>query len=208
MSYNYRSGDDDNDFTNPYQREWGPSQRQHRVWSQFRIRLPEDTGFSNPILKSLAAATYENTNLNFNFRAETGRLYSITTGRDLNGDQSSRDRPAGFSRNSEVGPGSWNLDMTFTKEFRLFTGTPQAPQDNFIPPQRGGGDFGRGGGDFGRGGGNDSDDPRVRFQVRVNNLLNHSQPRAYGGVLSSPFFGQPTGYTGGRTVTLGLRFDF
>jgi hypothetical protein len=27
-------------------------------------------------------------------------------------------------------------------------------------------------------------------------------------VLSSPFFGLPTGYTGGRTVTMGLRFDF
>jgi hypothetical protein len=42
----------------------------------------------------------------------------------------------------------------------------------------------------------------------VNNLLNHSQPRSYSGVLTSPFFGQPTGYTGGRTVSLSMNFDF
>ena len=36
--------------------------------------------------------------------------------------------------------------------------------------------------------------PRLRFRARVNNLLNRSQPRAYGNVLSSPLFGLPTGY--------------
>lgn len=224
FSYNYRFGEDDNDFTNPYLREWGPSQRQHQFQSQFRIRLPEELEFSNPILRSLAAATFQNTNLNFNFRAETGRLYSITTGRDLNGDQSSRDRPPGVARNSEVGPGSWNLDMTFTKEFRIGSGNSQPNAGNLVELQRGGGrgggDFGAGGGDFERGGGDSDrggggrnpfgreDGTRVRFQVRVSNLLNHSQPRAYSGVLSSPFFGQPTGYSGGRSVTLGIRLDF
>ena len=215
-NYNYRSGEDDNDFTNPYFREWGVSQRQHQLQSQFRIRMPDELGFSNPILRALADATYRNTNFNFNLRAESGRPYSITTGRDLNGDQSSRDRPLGVARNSEFGPGNWNLNLTFTKEFRLATGTP--PEiGNLLPPQRGEGGGGFGGGGGNRGGGDndrrgesdrDDDQPRLRFQVRVNNLLNHSQPRAYSGVLSSPFFGQPTGFTGGRTVTLGMRFDF
>ena len=40
------------------------------------------------------------------------------SGRDLNGDQSSRDRPPGVPRNSETGPGRVDLDMTFTKEVR------------------------------------------------------------------------------------------
>ena len=53
---------------------------------------------------SITRATYAGTNLNFNLRANTGRLYSIQTGRDLNGDQSTRDRPAGVARNSAVGP--------------------------------------------------------------------------------------------------------
>jgi hypothetical protein len=44
--------------------------------------------------------------------------------------------------------------------------------------------------------------------VRVNNLLNRSQARAYSGVLTSPLFGQPTGFTGGRTITLSMDLDF
>ena len=52
------------------------------------------------------------------------------------------------------------------------------------------------------------DGPRARLQVRVNNLLNRSQPRAYGRVLTSRLFGLPTGFTSGRTVDLSMRFDF
>jgi hypothetical protein len=192
VDYRYRSSDDDNDFNNPYIREWGPSGRQHEVQSRFRVRMPDEIGFESPFLVSLARATYAGTNFNFSFRANTGRLYSIRSGTDLNGDQSTRDRPLGFARNSETGPGSWNLDMTFTKEF--YVGSPANQTGN----------EGRG-----RGGrGPREGEARVRFQARVNNLLNHSQPRSYSGVLTSPFFGQPTGYTGGRTVSLSMNFDF
>jgi hypothetical protein len=205
MDYTRRWGEDDNDYNNPYIRLWGPSQRQHQVQSQFRVRMPEDAGIGNSILKALARATYAGTSFNFNLRANTGSLYSIRDGRDLNGDQSPRDRPAGFTRNSEVGPGRWNLDMTFTKEF--YVGTSNNPQigTNALPQRGGGGGGGRGGR---RGRGPQAGESRVRFQARVNNLFNHTQPRAYSGVLSSPFFGQPTGFQGGRTITLSMNLDF
>ncbi len=205
FNYNYRWGENDNDFNNPYIREWGPRQRQHQVQSQFRVRMPEEPGIGNAILKTLARATYAGTNFNFNFRANTGSLYSIRSGRDLNGDQSTRDRPEGFIRNSEVGPGRWNLDMTFTKEFYVGTAVDDQAGSNVFP-QRGGGGGGRGGDRRGRG--PRAGEGRVRFQARVSNLFNHSQPRAYSGVLSSPFFGQPTGFQGGRTVTLSMNLDF
>jgi outer membrane receptor protein involved in Fe transport len=48
----------------------------------------------------------------------------------------------------------------------------------------------------------------VRFQARVNNLLNRAQPRAYGSVVTSPLFGLPTGFTGGRTVNLSMNVTF
>ena len=50
--------------------------------------------------------------------------------------------------------------------------------------------------------------PRLRFQARINNLLNRTQPRAYGSVVTSPLFGLPTGYTGGRTSTLSTSLNF
>jgi len=172
-------------------REKGPSRRDHEIQSQFRIRMPEELAMENGLLRTLAAATYLGTNLNFSFRASTGSLYSITSGTDLNGDQSSRDRPAGVGRNTEVGPGSWNLDLTFTRDLRFGGGGDDADRD-------------RDGGGFA----SPAAEKRVRLQARFNNLLNHSQPRAYSGVLTSPLFGRPTGYTGGRTVSLSMNFDF
>ena len=118
LNYSYRSGEDDNDFNNPWVPEWGLARREHRVESQFRIRLPREVGVTQPFLKALAHATWAGTTLNFNLRSDAGRPYSIRSGRDLNGDQSSRDRPPGVPRNSETGPGRVNLDMTFTKEVR------------------------------------------------------------------------------------------
>ena len=197
LTYTYRSEHDDDDFNNPYVPEWGPSRRDHGVQSQFRLSLPDDTGFANPLLSALARATYEGVNLNFRFRAETGRLYSIQSGRDLNGDQSSRDRPPDVARNTEVGPGSWNLDLTFTKDYGLGESVVEGGGGRGSDRSGGRGGFGR-----------DSDGRRIRFQARVANLLNHTQPRAYGRVVTSPLFGQPTGYTGGRTVTLSMNLNF
>jgi len=186
FDYNYRRASNDNDFNNPYIREWGPARRSHEVRSQFRIRTPRESA-GEGFLHRLAAVTYLGTNFNFNFRASTGNLYSINSGTDLNGDQSRRDRPPGVVRNTETGPGSWNLDMTFTRELRFGGGDGAGDSAGFASP---------------------SPEQRVRLQARFNNLLNHSQPRAYSGVLTSPLFGQPTGYSGGRTVSLSMNLDF
>jgi hypothetical protein len=207
LNYTYRRAEDDNDFNNPYVREWGPSRRDHAVQSRFRIALPEDSGFGHPLLRAIARATYEGTNLNFSFRANTGRLYSIRSGLDLNGDQSSRDRPIGVARNTEVGPGSWNLDMTFTKDYLLGGSVDGGGVDSGGGRGSGRGDGGRRG--EGRGGfRRQADGPRIRFRARVINLLNHTQPIGYGSVVTSPLFGQPTGYTGGRTISLSTSLDF
>ena len=200
FDYTYRSSDDDNDFANPYLRQWGRSRRAHEVRSQFSMRLPGTGGIGNRFLKAIAGATYSDTNLNFSLRANTGRLYSIRSGVDLNGDQSTRDRPAGVARNSETGPGFWNVDMTLTKDFRVGGSAPRQGRRN-VAQGRGRGR--RGGGFGGRAG-----ETRLRLRARFGNLLNHSQPRSFSGVLTSPFFGRPTGFTGGRTITLSMNFDF
>ena len=184
VNYSYRSGEDDNDFNIPYFPEWGLASREHTVESQFRLRFPRDPGATHPFLRALARATYTGTTLYFNLRASSGRPYSIRSGRDLNGDQSSRDRPPGVPRNSETGPGRVNLDMTFSKEVRA------------------------GETDLARQGDRDRSEHRVRFQARVYNLLNGSQIRGYSGVLSSPLFGQPTGFRRGRTVRLSMHVHF
>ncbi len=200
FDYTYRSTDDDNDFANPYVRQWGRSRRAHEARSQFSMRLPETGGIGNRFLKAIAGATYSGTNLNFNLRANTGRLYSIRSGVDLNGDQSTRDRPAGVDRNSLTGPGFWNVDMTLTKDIRVGGGTARGGRNNLGQ--------GRGRGRRGGGFGGQAGETRLRLRARFGNLFNHSQPRSFSGVLTSPFFGLPTGFTGGRTITLSMNFDF
>ena len=182
-NYSYRWGEDDNDFNNPYVPEWGLARREHTFESQVRVRLPRDLSIANPVLRVLARMTYQDTNFNISIRANAGRPYSIRSGRDLNGDQSTRDRPFGVARNTETGPGRTYLNMTLTKYLRGAT------------PQRGAD-------------GRRREGRSLRVQVRVNNLLNTSQIRGFSGVLSSPLFGLPTGYQRGRTIRLSTHVDF
>ena len=44
--------------------------------------------------------------------------------------------------------------------------------------------------------------------MSVNNLLNNTQLRGYSGVQTSPFFGRATGANNGRSVVVGLNFNF
>ncbi len=182
-NYSYRWGANDNDFNNPYIPEWGLSNREHGLESQIRVRLPRELSLEHPVLKALARVIYQDTSLNLSVRMDSGRPYSIRSGRDLNGDQSTRDRPLGVARNSETGPARTNLNLTFTKYFR--------------PAQQPRGADGR-----------RRDARSVRFQARISNLLNSSQIRGYSGVLSSPLFGLPTGYQRGRTIRLSMHADF
>ncbi len=51
----------------------------------------------------------------------TGAPYSLTTGRDTNGDSFALDRPAGVRRNTLQGPGLAQLDLRWSREFKLGT---------------------------------------------------------------------------------------
>jgi Carboxypeptidase regulatory-like domain len=58
-------------------------------------------------------------NVGVALQAESGRPYSMTTGRDDNHDGLALDRPAGVRRNSLEGPGYLGLDLRWSKDFLL-----------------------------------------------------------------------------------------
>ncbi len=188
-SMNWAS-DDNGNPVNSYDlaSEWGRSgsDQRHRITGSLNIQVPG--------------------NMRFSFRSigwSSGRPYSITTGRDENGDGSSNDRAAGYLKNSETGPATWsNIRMSFTKTFVLGGSAPRPSANNYAEPQRGGGGFGGGG--FGGGRGR-QDGRQIQFTVNVNNLFNSTTRTGISGVLSSPLFGQPTGGGQGRSITLGIR---
>ena len=51
---------------------------------------------------------------NFNFNGNSGRSYSITSGKDDNFDQNINDRPAGIPRNSLRGPSVYVVNLNYS----------------------------------------------------------------------------------------------
>ena len=49
---------------------------------------------------------------------------------------------------------------------------------------------------------------RCELYVAATNLFNRTNPLAYSGVMTSPFFGQPTSAASPRRIELGARFGF
>ena len=140
-----------------------------------------------------------------------GVPYTVTTGRDENGDTVFNDRPVGVGRNSARGQGTWDvgarLSYTFGFGDRDASGGAAGPGPVVIVHRAGpGADAGGMLGAFGGG----AEDKRIRIELfaTAQNLFNHTNPIGYSGVMTSPFFGQPTGAQPGRRVELGMRIAF
>jgi hypothetical protein len=88
---------DDSAWQNPYdvRSDWARNDQRFRFQGTFSVRPPKIGTF------------------NLNFNANTGRAYTITTGRDENLDQSTQDRPTGVPRNSLRGPGQYTVNMNW-----------------------------------------------------------------------------------------------
>jgi hypothetical protein len=143
---------------------------------------------------------------NVRLRANTGRPYTITTGRDDNRDSFTNDRPAGVSRNSEVGPSFFTLDLNLRKTIRFRRPAPgranRGGPGNLSEFQGGPGN-GRGGG-----GGNRRAGPEMTISIESSNVLNHTNFSRYSGVQSSENFGKATSAGSPREIELGVQFSF
>jgi len=144
------------------------------------------------MLRNLSAYMYWN--------LQAGNVYTIRTGLDDNGDLLFNDRPAGVERNSLRGDTTGNLGVQFSYSI------PIRKRAGTLPPV------------FGITNNNGQvtvnqfagDQARYRIQIRcdIQNLTNHYNYTGYSGVLTSPFFGQPTAVQGPRRIDLGVVFNF
>jgi hypothetical protein len=100
---------DDSQPTNVYnvRGDWARNDQRHQFQTSFSIRPPKVGNFS------------------FDMNANSGRTYSITTGKDENFDQAFNDRPAGVKRNSLRGPGAWYANMTWSSNPIMFRKAPK-----------------------------------------------------------------------------------
>lgn len=146
-------------------------------------------------------------------QASSAPPYTITTGRDDNGDTVFNDRPAGVSRNSARGAAQWNTNLRINRSFNLGgvrAGDGPMPIGGPSPAaQRGPG------GGAGEGGGPQmvlmqQNTARYRLDVYVQafNLLNHTNLNAFVGNLLSPAFGTATSAAPARRFEVGATFSF
>jgi len=112
----------------------------------------------------------------------TGIPFNITTGFDNNGDTVANDRPPGVTRNTGRGPGTMELDVRFTKAFKishLWNGDQQTDRGH-----------------------------TAEFSVDAFNVTNHTNVTTVVGALSSPFFGRANEAAPARTLQFSVRYFF
>ena len=202
---NYALIDQQNDADGPFSlpansydlaAEWGPAAGMPRHIGSAVVNMPLFAGIR----------------LGLTGTARSGSRYTVTTGRDDNRDTVFNDRPAGVGRNSEVGKGMWEVAARLSYAFGF--GERQAagvgPGGPMVVVQRVGPGAGGAGDLLGGLMGGGAENKRVRFELYASaqNLFNNVNPTGYSGVMTSPFFGQPTAAMPGRRFDLGLRVGF
>ena len=142
--------------------------------------------------------------LGTSLRVQSGTPYNITTGRDDNGDTVSNDRPAGITRNSALG--TMQIDLGLRLSWSLAFGgaapPPSGPQVRVVRGDSADPLSGMGGMD---GAGKRY---ALELYVQAYNVLNHVNAMNFSGVVTSPFFGQPTAAAAPLRVELGARMNF
>jgi hypothetical protein len=108
----------------------------------------------------------------------SGRFYTITTGRDDNRDTTINDRPVGVGRNTARAPAYFNVNFNLSKAFFLSAAGSAGVRRN------------------------------VNLFANVTNAFNWVHYGLPSGVLTSPNFGKSTSATDPREIEIGLRFQF
>jgi hypothetical protein len=137
-------------------------------------------------------------------RLQSALPYNITTGRDDNGDTISNDRPPGVMRNT--GRGRAQADVSARVGWWIAFGTRAIGGSAPGPQARTRGDEGNPLANFG--GGDPSKRYNLELYAQAYNVLNRTNALSFSGVLTSPFFGQPTSAAPARRVEIGVRFRF
>lgn len=114
------------------------------------------------------------------FRIEAGFPYTITTGRDDNGDTVFNDRPFGLTRNTERGEWLKQADLRINWQMPL----------NYVGIV------------------SESNKKSLGININVRNLFNTSNLTNYVGIETSPFFRQPTAARDARSINFGFSYRF
>lgn len=130
----------------------------------------------------LSFPSWKNISFNTTFRLESPRPYSITTGRDDNGDSVINDRPLGVGRNSVRGDWFKQVDANISWRTKLGKEDAKNPLSKIKN--------------------------QIIFTTTIQNLFNQTNLQDFVGIQTSPFFRQPTSASSPRSIQFGLSYIF
>jgi hypothetical protein len=151
---------------------------------------------------AVTSTALRNFNARLSFNGSSATPLTIRTGFDDNGDLVFNDRPVGIGRNSARTRSTWNSSANVGYAFTLGKKQVTTGGGVQIVPGAGGGlainPTGM------------QTQPRYRLNIGVNvqNLLNQATYTGFSGIMTSPFFLQPTTATGWRRVTFNTSLSF
>jgi hypothetical protein len=159
---------------------------------------------------SLNSTQLKNLNVGLGLSINSGNPYTITTGFDDNGDTFFNDRPAGVGRLTQRTPMSWTptLRLGYTFGFGHAKAGAAAVGAPGVAIMVMNGIVMSAAGAPGAPAGSAAPRYRATLSVSVNNFINRTNLTGYSGVLTSPFFGQPTAAGNLRRVEAALSFSF
>lgn len=144
--------------------------QRHRFYGSFGWSLPQGFRFSTI------------------FYANSPTPYTITTGKDENGDTIFNDRPNGVFRNSERARWQKQSDISFSWRFSFDKGERKFASSNSNLELISG--------------------RALKLELRAENIFNQTNFQTFVGVQTSPFFRQPISASNPRKISLGIRFNF
>ena len=168
-SYTYNSSYTDNDgaFSNPsnnydLRADWGrTNQNRHQINSTLNARLPMGVFLTGSV------------------SANDGNPYTITTGKDDNGDSITNDRPPGVRKNTGDGPRFMNVNFNISKAIFF---TPNGAQNGSAT--------------------------NMNVFANMSNAFNRTNYGTPSGVMSSTNFGKSFNARNAREIQVGIRFQF
>jgi len=159
--------------------EWGPAPGERRHRMQ----------------ASINSQALRNLNASLNLAGNTGTPYTITTGFDDNGDSIFNDRPLGMGRNTArtASQWTWSVNASYALRVGARPETARQEREKVAAEQAQARAASR---------------YRITFNVAITNLTNHANYTGFSGVMTSPFFAQPTAVANPRRVDMSVSFGF
>ncbi len=142
-----------------------------------------------------------NLTLLFQVSGSSAPPYTIRTGYDDNGDLIFNDRPAGVGRNTARGATPWMVSGNASYVFSFGKRLVPTSTGVLVTPSGGGTNVAMLGG---------QSVPRFRLTLAlsVRNMTNHPNYAGYSGLMTSPFFMQPTVVNNVRQFYLSAGVNF